>query len=66
MPLSILRSKPTLLALALIGAGLALTGCARDPEKRSLGAEAVSNAKSMARTDADMQKVLDKFASFDP
>jgi acetyl esterase/lipase len=66
MPLSVLRSKPTLLALALVGAGIALAGCARDPEKRSLGAEAVSNAKSMARTDADMQKVLNKYASFDP
>ncbi|WP_268796446.1 alpha/beta hydrolase [Pseudomonas huanghezhanensis] len=42
-----------------------LSGCARDPEKKSLSELAVSGTKSMFRTDSDMQTVLNKFASFD-
>ncbi|WP_133748849.1 alpha/beta hydrolase [Pseudomonas sp. LP_7_YM] len=42
-----------------------LHGCARDPEKHSVSELAVSGTKSMLRTDADMQKVLNKYASFD-
>ncbi|RZA16884.1 MAG: alpha/beta hydrolase [Proteobacteria bacterium] len=44
---------------------MALSGCARDPEKRSVSELAVSGTKSMFRTDSDMQTVLNKFASFD-
>ena len=44
---------------------LVLNGCARDPEKHSVSELAVSGTKSMLRTDSDMQKVLNKFASFD-
>jgi acetyl esterase/lipase len=42
-----------------------MAGCARDPDKRSVSEVAVSGTKSMLRTDSDMQKVLNKFASFD-
>jgi acetyl esterase/lipase len=41
-----------------------LNGCTRDPEKHTVSELAVSGTKSMLRTDADMQKVLNKFASF--
>ncbi|MBA1200594.1 alpha/beta hydrolase [Pseudomonas capeferrum] len=51
--------------LSVLCAAIALGGCARDPEKRSVSELAVSGTKSMLRTDADMQKVLNKFASFD-
>jgi len=57
--------KPFLLLLTAVGVATALAGCARDPEKRSVSELAVSSTKSLLRTDADMQKVLNKFASFD-
>jgi acetyl esterase len=53
------------IALCAAGVALALSGCARDPEKRSVSELAVSGTKSMFRTDSDMQTVLNKFASFD-
>lgn len=53
------------IALSVIGAVALIGGCARDPEKPSVTQLAVSGTKSMLRTDADMQKVLNKFASFD-
>jgi len=52
----------TLSALSVV---IALHGCARDPDKHSVSELAVSGTKSMLRTDSDMQKVLNKFASFD-
>jgi acetyl esterase len=64
-----LKTSKTLRAgaflLTAISVALVLNGCARDPEKRSVSELAVSGTKSMFRTDADMQKVLNKFASFD-
>lgn len=54
-----------LLAVSAVSAVALLNGCARDPEKRSVSELAVSGTKSMLRTDSDMQKVLNKFASFD-
>lgn len=51
--------------LTAISVALVLNGCARDPEKHTVGELAVSGTKSMFRTDSDMQKVLNKFASFD-
>ena len=52
-------------ALLAIGALTQMGGCARDPEKPSVTQLAVSGTKSMLRTDSDMQKVLNEFASFD-
>ncbi|MBD8731172.1 alpha/beta hydrolase [Pseudomonas sp. CFBP 13710] len=54
-----------MVALCAAGVAMALSGCARDPEKRSVSELAVSGTKSMFRTDSDMQTVLNKFASFD-
>jgi acetyl esterase/lipase len=54
-----------LVAMSVIGVAVALQGCARDPEKRSVSELAVSGTKSLFRTDSDMQTVLNKFASFD-
>lgn len=51
----ITRNALLLSALAL---AVTVTGCARDPEKRTLSELAVSGSKSMVRTDSDMQKVL--------
>lgn len=51
--------------ISAVSALAVLSGCARDPEKHSVSELAVSGTKSMLRTDADMQKVLNKFASFD-
>ncbi|MFK3972865.1 alpha/beta hydrolase [Pseudomonas sp. NPDC087358] len=51
--------------LSAVGVMAILNGCARDPEKHSVSELAVSGTKSMLRTDSDMQKVLNKFASFD-
>ncbi len=59
-----LNNKMLLLASA-VGAVVLLAGCARDPEKHSVSELAVSGTKSMLRTDSDMQKVLNKYASFD-
>lgn len=53
-----------LVAMSVIGVAVALQGCARDPEKRSVSELAVSGTKSLFRTDSDMQTVLNKFASF--
>jgi len=61
----IFTHKKWLWLATLAGVVAALNGCARDPEKRSVSELAVSGTKSMLRTDADMQKVLNKFASFD-
>lgn len=52
-------------AFTAIAAITLINGCARDPEKPSVTQLAVSGTKSVLRTDADMQKVLNKFASFD-
>ena len=52
-------------AVSVLGISIALAGCARDPEKRSVSEIAVSGTKSLLRTDSDMQKLLNKFASFD-
>nr|WP_314872658.1 alpha/beta hydrolase [uncultured Pseudomonas sp.] len=60
-----MQKSHLLAAVTVVGVAVALTGCARDPEKRSLSELAVSGTKSMFRTDADMQKVLNKLASFD-
>lgn len=62
-----MTNKKSLAVLTLISIGVAaaLSGCARDPEKRSVGELAVSGTKSLFRTDPDMQKVLNKFTSFD-
>jgi acetyl esterase len=57
--------KSTVLLLAAVSAALALSACARDPEKKTLSEIAVSSTKSLFRTDSDMQKVLNKMASFD-
>jgi len=54
-----------LLRVSAVGAVFLLAGCARDPEKHSVSELAVSGTKSMFRTDSDMQKVLNKYASFD-
>ncbi|WP_296248075.1 alpha/beta hydrolase [Pseudomonas sp. UBA4194] len=54
-----------LVAMSVIGVAVALQGCARDPEKRSVSELAVSGTKSLFRTESDMQTVLNKFASFD-
>lgn len=62
--LKIHRNK-WLWAVSAVGVVVLMQGCARDPEKRSVSELAVSGTKSMFRTDADMQKVLNKFASFD-
>lgn len=59
------RNAAILLSLMTLGCAAILTGCARDPEKRSVSELAVSGTKSLFRTDSDMQKVLNKFASFD-
>lgn len=53
------------IALSAIGVITLLSGCARDPDKPSVSQVAASGTKSMLRTDSDMQKVLNKFASFD-
>lgn len=53
------------IALLPIGALTQMGGCARDLEKPSVTQFAVSGTKSMLRTDSDMQKVLNEFASFD-
>lgn len=52
-------------AVSAVGVVAMLHGCARDPEKHSVSELAISGTKSMLRTDSDMQKVLNKFASFD-
>jgi len=57
--------RKLMVALCAAGVAMALSGCARDPEKRSVSELAVSGTKSMFRTDSDMQTVLNKFASFD-
>jgi acetyl esterase len=54
-----------LLLASVAGVVAALNGCARDPEKHSVSELAVSGTKSLLRTDSDMQKVLNKYASFD-
>lgn len=59
------NNQKWLLLASAISALTLLAGCARDPDKHSVAELAVSGTKSMLRTDADMQKVLDKFASFD-
>lgn len=53
------------IALSAIGFIGFISGCARDPDKPSVSRLAVSGTKSMLRTDSDMQKVLNKFSSFD-
>jgi len=58
------RTTP-LLILSALSVALVLSGCARDPEKKSLSELTVSSAKSLVRSDSDMQTVLNKFASFD-
>lgn len=57
--------KTTLLLASAVGLAVMLTGCARDPEKKSLSELAVSGTKSMVRTDADMQTVLNTFTRLD-
>ena len=57
--------KSAFVILAAVSAALALSACTRDPEKPSLSELAVSGTKSLFRTDADMQTVLNKMASFD-
>ncbi|MDZ5605361.1 alpha/beta hydrolase [Pseudomonas sp. RP23018S] len=54
-----------LAAATLLGLAVAIGGCARDPQKRSVSELAVSGTKSLLRTDADMQTVLNKLASLD-
>lgn len=62
-----LSRKSHLALMAVAGAGLALVACTRrSAEKRSLAELAISGTKSMLRTDADMQKVLNRYASFHP
>ncbi|HAG79195.1 alpha/beta hydrolase [Stutzerimonas kunmingensis] len=58
----ITRNALLLSALAL---AVTVTGCARDPEKRTLSELAVSGSKSMVRTDSDMQKVLNALTALD-
>ncbi|WP_407316137.1 alpha/beta hydrolase [Pseudomonas sp. nanlin1] len=65
MPIPSKLRSAALLSLCVAGLAAGLSGCARDPEKRSVSELAVSSTKSLLRTDADMQKVLNKFASFD-
>lgn len=57
--------RSAFIILAAVSAALALSACARDPEKHSLSELAVSGTKSMFRTDSDMQTVLNKMTSFD-
>lgn len=59
------NQRKLVIALSAVAAITLINGCARDPEKPSVTKLAVSGTKSMLRTDADMQKVLNKFASFD-
>ncbi|WP_296267998.1 alpha/beta hydrolase [Pseudomonas sp. UBA6562] len=54
-----------LAAATLLGLAVAVGGCARDPQKRSVPELAVSGTKSLLRADADMQTVLNKLASLD-
>lgn len=59
--------KAPLLIAAAVSAVIALSACSHraEEQKRPLSELAVSGTKSMLRTDADMQKVLNKYASFD-
>jgi acetyl esterase len=57
--------KSSFLIVAAVSAALALSACARDPEKRTVSELAVAGTKSLFRTDSDMQKVLNKMTSFD-
>lgn len=59
------HQRKWVLVVSALCAATMLAGCARDPEKRSVSELAVSGTKSMLRTDSDMQKVLNKLASFD-
>ncbi|HKS11546.1 MAG TPA: alpha/beta hydrolase [Pseudomonas sp.] len=59
------RNAALMLSLLTLSLAAVITGCARDPEKRSVSELAVSGTKSLFRTDSYMQKVLNKFASFD-
>ncbi|MDY7566666.1 alpha/beta hydrolase [Pseudomonas sp. RTC3] len=63
----ITKHRKLVIALSAIGVVtfLSLSGCVRDPDKPSVSQLAVSGTKSMLRTDSDMHKVLNKFASFD-
>lgn len=51
--------------ISALGVVALMAGCTREPDKHSVSELAVSGTKSMLRTDSDMQKVLNKFASFD-
>ena len=57
--------RKSVLIVSTLCAAIVIGGCARDPEKRSVSELAVAGTKSMLRTDADMQKVLNTFAGFD-
>lgn len=59
------RRNTPMFVLCALSVAFALGGCARDPEKQSLTDLTVSSAKSLVRTDSDMQTVLNKFSSFD-
>ena len=61
----ITKHRKLVIVLSAIGVVTFLSGCVRDPDKPSVSQLAVSGTKSMLRTDSDMHKVLNKFASFD-
>lgn len=61
------RLKNGILLMAAVGMGVSLAACTnRSPDKRPLSELAISGAKSSVRNDADMQKVLNQYARFDP